>query len=49
VCTLAAPYADTLGLVARYAASLSADERRALLEGTARTWYRLDRGEDGTA
>ncbi len=49
VCTLAASYADNLGLVADYAADWSPDERRALLEGTARTWYRLDRGEDGVA
>lgn len=47
VCTLAASYADNLGLVARYAAALSSTDRHALLEGTARTWYRLDRGKDG--
>ena len=49
VCTLAASYADNLGLVARYAAALAPDERRAVLEGTARAWYRLDQGEDGVA
>ena len=49
VCTLAAPYAENLGLVARYAMALSPDERRAVLEGTARTWYRLGQGEDGDA
>lgn len=49
VCTLAASYADNLGLVTRYAAALTPDERHAVLEGTARTWYRLGRGEDGVA
>jgi L-fuconolactonase len=47
VCTLAAPYGENLGLVARYAAALSTTDRHALLEGTARTWYRLDQGKDG--
>jgi L-fuconolactonase len=47
VCTLAASYAENLGIVVRYASALSEDERRSVLEGTARTWYRLDRGEDG--
>ena len=49
VCTLAASYAENLGLVATYTAAWSPEERRAVLEGTARTWYRLDRGEDGIA
>ena len=49
VCTLAATYGENLGLVAAYAAALSPAERRAVLEGTARTWYRLGRGEDGVA
>lgn len=42
VCALAAPYGEAMSLVADYAAALSDDERAAVLEGNARTWYRLD-------
>jgi len=42
VCTLAAPYGVTIGLLTDYAAGLSPHERRALLGATARTWYRLE-------
>jgi L-fuconolactonase len=48
VCTLAASYADNLGLVERYTARLSPAERDAVLAGTAQTWYRLSRREDGS-
>jgi L-fuconolactonase len=41
VCTLAATYGEAMGLVARFAGGLSDVERDAVLEGTARTWYRL--------
>jgi len=41
VCTLAAPYGAAMGLVAGFAGRLSDDERNAVLEGTARSWYRL--------
>lgn len=49
VCTLAASYAENLGLVDRHTSALSPDERHAVREGTARSWYRLDRREDGSA
>lgn len=41
VCTLAAPYREAMGLVAEFAAQLSETERHDVLEGTARSWYRL--------
>jgi L-fuconolactonase len=41
VCTLAAPYVDAMGLVADFAGRLADGEREAVLEGTARSWYRL--------
>jgi L-fuconolactonase len=46
VCTLAAPYGDNVALVTEFAARLSPDERRAVVEGAARTWYRLGQKED---
>ena len=49
VCTLAASYGEAIGLVAGYAARFSDDERRAMVETTARTWYGLDPREAGTA
>ncbi len=42
VCTLAAPYRATMGLLTDYAARLAPHERRALLGATAWTWYRLE-------
>lgn len=45
VCTLAAPYDATIGLLTDYAARLSPHERSAVLGGTARTWYRLEEGD----
>jgi L-fuconolactonase len=44
VCLLAAPYDRVLGVVADYAAALSAPEREALFGGTARRAYKLTRG-----
>lgn len=41
VCTLAAGYGEAMGLVADYVATWSEDERAAVLEGSARSWYRL--------
>jgi L-fuconolactonase len=41
VCLLAAPYDRVLGVVADYAAALSATERDALFGGTARRAYKL--------
>jgi L-fuconolactonase len=49
VCTLAAPYGATIGLVADYAAALSPHERGAVLGGTATRWYRLTEPPEGEA
>ena len=44
VCLLASPYDRVLGVVADYAAALTASERNALFGGTATRAYRLARG-----
>lgn len=41
VCTLAAPYGEAMGLVTDFACRLSDGECEAVLESTARSWYRL--------
>jgi L-fuconolactonase len=41
VCTVAAPYANTLGIVTDYIAPLPADQQAAILGGNSSTFYRL--------
>ena len=42
VCTVAADYATTIGIVVDYVSRLSAAEREAVLGGNARRFWRLD-------
>ncbi|MBX3143820.1 MAG: amidohydrolase family protein [Trueperaceae bacterium] len=46
VCTLAADYRETIGLVTDYARRLSDTEQNDIFERTARTWYRLNPSEE---
>ena len=48
VCTVAADYARTMGVVQDYLEGRPADERAAILGGNARSFWKLDREELGT-